>query len=48
MHRPDADLVIRWSGQHVEVDAPELWVNPSQVIEELATGLGLDWFDFRC
>jgi hypothetical protein len=47
LDRLEADLVIRWMDQYVEVDARVLWVAPLSVLDELAADFELDWFDFR-
>jgi hypothetical protein len=47
LDRPDADLVIRWTNQYVEVDARVLWAASGHAIDELAADFELDWFDFR-
>lgn len=47
LNRPDADLVIRWTDQYVEVDARVLWHQPGHAIDQLAADFELEWFDFR-
>ena len=47
LDRPDADLVIRWTDQYVEVDARVLWAASGHAIDQLAADFELDWFDFR-
>jgi hypothetical protein len=43
----DGHFVLHWSDYHVEATCFDLWVVPSEKLVEIATDLGLDWFDFR-